>query len=88
MSDSSLSGITIEMESCVGAAGIPHCANALGGQQVASLAAGVTPLSVLWLTHSESMNATEQCKNVAALQQQYPWTQAGTDFFDGSHVVC
>ena len=34
------------------------------------------------------MNATEQCRNVAALQKQYPWTQAGTDFFDGSHVVC
>ena len=29
-----------------------------------------------------------QCQTVADLQQQYPWVQAGTDFFDGSHVVC
>ena len=35
-----------------------------------------------------AMPAAQQCKEVAALQAQYPWVQAGTDFFDGSHVVC
>ena len=52
------------------------------------MAAGRDPLSVLWLTHSESMPAKEQCAAVAALQKAYPWVQAGTDFFDGSQIVC
>ena len=47
----------------------------------------MTP-QVLWLTHSESVNASAQCEEVARLQRQFPWVQAGTDFFDGSHVVC
>ena len=89
VSDPSLSGLTIEMEACTGGrAGIQHCADALEGQKVATEAAGRTAISVLWMTHSSSMSAPEQCKQVAALQEQYPWTQAGTDFFDGSHVVC
>ena len=89
LSDPSLSGVTIEMEGCVGSrGGAAKCSNALNGQHVATTAANRTPLSVLWLTHSEAMSAAEQCKQVAALQLQYPWVQAGTDFFDGSHVVC
>ena len=40
------------------------------------------------MTHSEAMTAVEQCEQVADLQKQYPWVQAGTDFFDGSHVLC
>ena len=89
ISDPSLSGITIEMESCVGgAAGVQHCADTLEGQRAATLAAGRTPLSVLWLTHSEAMSAAQQCDDVGGLQAAYPWVQAGTDFSDGSHVVC
>jgi len=88
VSDPSLSGLTIEMESCTGATGVPHCADALGGQHLATTSARVTPHSVLWLTHSNSMKPAEQCAKVAALQKEYPWTQAGTDFFDGSHIVC
>jgi hypothetical protein len=88
ISDSSLSGVTIEMEACTGDSGTKRCADALNAQHTASVAAGVTPVSVLWLTHSESMPASKQCEVVAQLQQQYPWVQAGTDFFDGSHVVC
>ena len=92
VSDTSLSGVTIEMEMCVAKRGGERkCADALGAQRLASdsaLGGGVAPLSVLWLTHSEAMPAKEQCATVARLQQQYPWVQAGTDFFDGSHVVC
>eukprot|EP01052_Picozoa_sp_SAG31_P035851 SAG31_NODE_4383_length_3284_cov_1.151962_3_plen_114_part_00 len=89
LSDPSLSGVTIEMEGCVGSrGGSVKCANALSGQRAATTAAGRTPLSVLWLTHSEAMSAAQQCASVAELQNKYPWVQAGTDFFDGSHVVC
>ena len=89
VSDPSLSGITIEMESCVGGApALQHCADALEGQRAATIAAGRKPVSALWLTHSEAMSAAQQCADVAALQQKYPWVTAGTDFFDGSHVVC
>ena len=89
VSDPSLSGVTIEMESCTGGkAGVQHCSDALEGQRAATLAAGREAVSVLWMTHSESMSAAQQCQTVADLQQQYPWVQAGTDFFDGSHVVC
>eukprot|EP00966_Prymnesium_polylepis_P051318 1187721-Prymnesium_polylepis.2 len=40
------------------------------------------------MTHSNTIPAAEQCKLVAELQRKYPWVQAGTDFFDGSHVTC
>lgn len=46
------------------------------------------PVGVMWLTHSEVMPPAEQCSRVAALQQQFNFLYAGTDFFDGSHVVC
>jgi hypothetical protein len=36
----------------------------------------------------ESMPADEQCAQVARMQQMMSWVQAGTDFFDGSHIVC
>jgi len=89
LSDSSLSGVTIEMEACVTTrGGARKCADALDAQRAATEAGGGTPVSVLWLTHAESMPAAKQCQAVAALQQQYPWVQAGTDFFDGSHIVC
>jgi hypothetical protein len=89
ISDPSLSGVTIEMEGCVGSrGGIAKCANALGGQRASTVAAGREALSILWLTHAESMSPAQQCAHVAALQKQYPWVQAGTDFFDGSHIVC
>ena len=89
LSDASLSGITIEMEACTAArGGARKCADALVAQRAAALAAGHEPVSILWLTHSETIPAAQQCKTVAGLQAQYPWVQAGTDFFDGSHVVC
>ena len=81
ISDSSLSGITIEMEE-------QPTHDALDAQHAATAAAGLSPVSVVWLTHSESVPAAKQCQIVAELQQQRPWIQAGTDFFDGSHVVC
>ena len=34
------------------------------------------------------MPAEEQCVQVARMQQMMSWVQAGTDFFDGSHIVC
>lgn len=89
LSDASLSGVTIEMEACTAKhGGARKCSDALHGQHTATAAAGGTPVSVLWLTHSNSMPAAQQCKLMESLQAQYPYVQAGTDFFDGSHVVC
>ena len=89
LSDSSLSGITVEMEACTGKrGGTRKCSDALNAQRLATASAGVAPHSVLWLTHSDAIPAKEQCATVAVLQAEYPWVQAGTDFFDGSHVVC
>lgn len=90
ISDSSLNGVTIEMEACVAArGGSRRCEDALAAQKLASATIpGVVPTSVLWLTHSETMPAKQQCETVAKLQVKYPWVQAGTDYFDGSHVSC
>lgn len=80
--DPNLNGLTLEMEACVN---ITNCINALNESQSLSMKPN---LSVLWLTHSEAMSAEDQCTNVAILQNQYDFIQVGTDFFDGSHVVC
>jgi len=81
LSSPSLNGLTVEMESCLD---LPSCMNALEGQQ----AVGVSPaLSVLWLTHSESLPPQQQCARAQAIALKLPWVQIGTDFFDGSHIV-
>jgi hypothetical protein len=87
--DSSLSGLTIELEGCTAAhGGGKSCGAALNGQHVAATAVERESLSVLWLTHSNSMSPVEQCAFARKMQALYPWVQQGTDFFDGSHVVC
>jgi len=80
--DPNLNGLTIEMEACLD---LKECTDAL----MESKRVGFQPpLSVLWLTHSESMPGKQQCERAALIQSQMPWVQVGTDFFDGSHVVC
>ena len=89
ISDSSLSGITIEMEACNGNGGAERCANGLDAQKIVTNAVdNKEAISVLWLTHSNTIPAAEQCKIVQKLQNEYPWVRAGTDFFDGSHITC
>ena len=87
LSDSSLDGLTIEMEACLD---VGACTNAMLGQAAASAAArpASAPTSVFWLTHAEAMPPPQQCANVSAWQAAHPWILAGTDFFDGSHIVC
>ena len=90
ISDSNISGLTIELESCTPSrGGRKTCGAALSGQYaVTSSALGRESLSVLWLTHSHSMPPTDQCAFAKEMQATYPWVQQGTDFFDGSHIVC
>eukprot|EP00039_Didymoeca_costata_P031617 m.35663 g.35663 ORF g.35663 m.35663 type:complete len:367 (-) comp8923_c1_seq2:179-1279(-) len=92
ISHPSLSGITIEMESCVGTSGQQRCIEALQSQYQSTMAMNnnnnSNAVSIFWLTHSEALPPSAQCALVAQWQQQYPFVQAGTDFFDGSHVVC
>jgi len=82
LSNADLNGLTIEMEACIDQL---SCMNALIGQKSVSPDAAV---SVLWLTHSEAMPPAEQCQRVQQFQWQMGWLLAGTDFFDGSHIVC
>ena len=85
LSDASLSGLTIEMESCLDAGA---CTDAMLGQAAVTATLGRAPSSVFWLTHSETMPPAQQCAEVAAWQAAHPFILSGTDFFDGSHVVC
>ena len=80
--DPNLNGLTIEMEACLD---MKECTSAL----VENQREGARPTkSVLWLTHSEVMSAEQQCDRAGEIQALLPFVQAGTDFFDGSHVVC
>ena len=79
-----LNGITVEAESCRDS---KVCYSALRAQRDVSFDPSKSE-SVLWLTHSELVPPEKQCALVADIQQQMPWVLAGTDFFDGSHVVC
>ena len=84
LSDPMLNGITVEAESCRDS---KVCYSALRAQRDVSFDPSKSE-SVLWLTHSELVPPEKQCALVADIQQQMPWVLAGTDFFDGSHVVC
>jgi len=80
--DKNLNGLTIEMEACLN---YDQCTSWL----VENEQKGAKPTtSALWLTHSESMPPEQQCLTAAKIQQQLPWVQAGTDFFDGSSIRC
>jgi hypothetical protein len=85
LSDPSLSGITIEMESCTD---LSRCRDALVAQHAASQGLRSEKRSVLWLTHSETVPPKVQCERARKLQEELPYLLQGTDFFDGSHVTC
>jgi hypothetical protein len=82
ISNADLNGLTIEMEYCES---VEQCEDAVEGQYALSNAPA---MGIIWLTHSEVIPPEEQCRMVAVFQKKYPWLLAGTDFFDGSHVVC
>jgi hypothetical protein len=87
--DVSLSGLTIELEGCTAVhGGKKTCGASLSGQDLAVTSVGRESLSVLWLTHSNEMSPNEQCTFAKKMQDMYPFVQEGTDFFDGSHIVC
>jgi hypothetical protein len=90
ISDSSLSGIAIESEFLHRVRSTHSLGEAFVAQHAVTLAGGENrePLSVFWLTHSNAVPKKRQCDVIGALQEKYPWLQAGTDFFDGSYVVC
>jgi hypothetical protein len=80
--DKNLNGLTIEMEACLS---YTDCTSAL--QENFDVGAKPT-VSALWLTHSESMPAEQQCATARRVAQEMPWVQMGTDFFDGSYILC
>ena len=75
------------MERCLNATA---CELQLAAQEAATargLPAG-RALSVLWLTGAAAVAPAVQCATVAEIRTRRPWVVAGTDFYDGSHVVC
>ena len=80
--DKNLNGLTIEMEACLS---YTDCTSAL--QENFDVGAKPT-VSALWLTHGESMPAEQQCATARRVAQEMPWVQMGTDFFDGSYILC
>lgn len=82
--DSSLNGLTLEMEACADP-GSTVCIEAALAQSYV----GAKPsFGVFWLTHAETMPPAIQCKRVAEMQRKLPWMRAGTDFIDLSHITC
>lgn len=74
--DSALNGITIE--ACDEEA---QCARWFAAQ---AAVAHAPPLSVMWLKGSSK----EECATAARLRGRFPFLLEGTDFYDGTHVVC
>jgi len=74
--DAALNGITIE--ACDDEA---QCAEWFAAQ---AAVAHAPPLSVVWLKGSSA----EECATAALLRERFPFLLEGTDFYDGTHVVC
>ena len=74
--DAALNGITIE--ACDDEA---QCAEWFAAQ---AAVAHAPPLSVMWLKGS----SPEECATAARLRKRFPFLLEGTDFYDGTHVVC
>ena len=85
VADPSLNGITIEMLRC--ADNVTACAERFIAQDRASSSAVLPGTSVIWMD-SATLSADEQCRVVEEVRQRCPFVQPGTDFYDGSHVVC
>ena len=64
---------------------IGAAAQAFAGQGALTQAAGLKPLSVMWLTHPDLIPKATQCAEFAALQRQMTWLVEGVD---GAHLVC
>ena len=89
LTDPSLNGFTIEMESCSSESGYARCVATLEAQHKVSVSNGLKAMSIMWLTGESIANpAAAQCVRVAKIQQRMPWVMEGTDFYDGSHVIC
>ena len=82
VADPNLNGITIEMLRC--ADNLTACGELF---QLQEKVAAKPSMSVMWLD-SQSVSAAEQCHIVAHVRESCPFVLPGTDFYDGSHVVC
>ena len=77
-----VNGRTIEMEGCKNVTGCIHAFRA-------HAEIGHAPhMGVLWLTHSDIVPLETQCRTAAEVQAALPWVAIGTDYYDGSHVIC
>jgi hypothetical protein len=74
--DASLNGLTIE--ACDNAA---NCMKSFSAQ---AAVAHKPSLSVMWLKGSDPA----ECANAKELRMKLPYLLEGTDFYDGTHVVC
>ena len=82
LSDPAMNGLSLEMEYCKE---VQMCIDIFEAQKAVGIS---PPLSILWLTHSNVIPAQQQCDTAKLIQNKFPWVVVGTDFFDGSHIVC
>ena len=85
MSLPGLNGITIEMEWCGG--DTTACLDAVEGSRAV---AHSPPLDVFWLTQAQMVPPDVQCRMMQQMTEQFDdgTVFAGSDVFDGSHIVC
>jgi hypothetical protein len=77
--DPSLNGLTIE--ACDSSETEEQCVERFGAQAAVAAAPNV---SVIWLKGSDP----QECAIAARLRARFPFMLEGTDFYDGTHVVC
>jgi hypothetical protein len=77
--DPALNGLTIE--ACEN---VSNCEAAFKKQAEATRAANLAPVGVVWLKGDDP----QECAKVKGLRQKLPFLLEGTDFYDGTHVVC
>lgn len=85
MSLPGLNGITIEMEWCGG--DTTACLDAVEGSRAV---AHSPPLDVFWLTQAQMVPPDVQCRMMQQMTEQFHdgTVFAGSDVYDGSHIVC
>ena len=69
----------------------PHptsCANNIEHAHDLAIDEGLEAVNVYWLTQSSMTPPATQCKVGRQLQAKHAGLYEGTDWYDGSHIVC
>jgi hypothetical protein len=83
-----LNGVTLEMEIC--GADMLACLAVVESSRAVAAEWSLPPLDVFWLTHAQQVPPAQQCRYVESMGARFPdgTVFMGSDFYDGSHIVC